>query len=320
MNTPNPNTRLVTVFGGSGFLGRNVVRALAKDGWRIRVAVRRPERANFLMPAGRVGQIQIVKCNVRDEDNVREALKHANAVINLVGIIAQTGRQRFKALHVEAAERVARVAREAGIATLLHVSALGASEDEPSQYFRTCAEGQARVREAHPGAIIVRPSLLFGPDDDFFNKFAWLARMLLVLPLIGGGHTPFQPVFAGDVAAAIAKLIDDPSAAGKDYEFGGPEVLTFKQLLQLILKETHRKRLLIPIPFFIARIQGAILQFLPMKLLTLDQVRMLETDCTVRSSLPGLKELGIMPTAIEAIVPSYLWRFRKTGEFEIAAG
>jgi uncharacterized protein YbjT (DUF2867 family) len=319
MNTPNPNTRLVTVFGGSGFLGRNVVRALAKDGWRIRVAVRRPERANFLMPAGRVGQIQIVKCNVRDDAAVREALKHANSAINLVGIIAQTGRQRFQALHVDAAERVARLAREAGISRLLHVSALGASKDAPSRYFQTCAEGQARVREGFPGAIIVRPSLLFGPDDDFFNKFAWLARMLPVLPLIGGGHTRFQPVFVGDVAQAIARLIDDPAAAGKDYEFGGPEILTFKQLLQLILKETHRKRLLLPIPFFIARIQGAILQFLPMKLLTLDQVRMLETDCSVRSKLPGLKELGIVPTAIEAIVPSYLWRFRKAGEFEIVA-
>ena len=316
--TPLANTRLVTVFGGSGFLGRNVVRQLAKDGWRIRVAVRRPERANFLLPAGRVGQIQLMKANVRNDDDARAALHGAYAAINLVGIIAQTGRQRFQALHVDAAERIAKLSKEAGAARLLHVSALGASESEPSQYFRTCAEGQARVRAAFPQAVIVRPSLLFGPDDDFFNKFAWLARMLPALPLIGGGHTRFQPVFAGDVAAAIAKLLDDPSSAGKDYEFGGPEVLTFKELLQMILKETHRKPLLIPIPFFIARIQGAILQFLPMKLLTLDQVRMLETDCSVRGNLPGLKELGIVPTAIEAIVPSYLWRFRKTGQFEIA--
>jgi len=312
--------RLATVFGGSGFLGRNVVRALAKDGWRIRVAVRHPDRAYFLKPAGRVGQIQIVKCNVRSDEDVREALHGAHAAINLVGIIAQTGRQRFQTLHVDAADRVARLAKEAGIQRLLHVSALGASPNEPSQYFQTCWEGQARVREAFPQAVIVRPSLLFGPDDDFFNKFSWLARMLPALPLIGGGRTRFQPVFVGDVAAAIAKLLDDPSAAGHDYEFGGPEVLTFKQLLQMILKETHRKRLLIPIPFFIARIQGAILQFLPMKLLTLDQVRMLETDCSVRSNLPGLKELGITPTAIEAVVPSYLWRFRKSGQFEIAAG
>jgi NADH dehydrogenase len=319
MNTPIPGTRLVTIFGGSGFLGRNVVRALAKDGWRIRVAVRRPHAAYFLKPAGRVGQIQIVKCNVRDERAVRDALKGAHAAINLVGIIAQTGRQRFQALHVDAAERVARLAAEAGIARLVHVSALGASPNEPSRYFQTCAEGEARVRAEFPQATIVKPSLLFGPDDDFFNKFAALARLLPALPLIGGGRTRFQPVFAGDVAQAIAKVLDDASTAGKAYEFGGPEVLTFKQILELILKEIHRKRLLIPVPFFIARIQGAVLQFLPGKLLTLDQVRMLETDVSLSGAEPGLKELGIVPTAVEAIVPSYLWRFRKTGEFEIVA-
>jgi uncharacterized protein YbjT (DUF2867 family) len=315
-----PGTKLVTVFGGSGFLGRNVVRALAKDGWRIRVAVRRPSHAYFLQPAGVVGQIQIVKCNVRDDDAVREALHGAQAAINLVGIIAQTGKQRFQALHVDAAERIAMLAKKAGVAKLLHVSALGASEDAPSQYFKTCAEGEARVRAAFAGAIVVRPSLLFGPDDDFFNKFGALARLLPALPLIGGGHTRFQPVFAGNVAAAIALLLDDAAAAGKAYEFGGPEVATFKQLLALILKETHRKRWLIPIPYFVARIQGAVLQFLPGKLLTLDQVRMLKTDCTVSGSFPGLKELGIVATAMEAIVPSYLWRFRKAGEFEIAPG
>ena len=318
MNTPIPGTRLITIFGGSGFLGRNVVRQLAKDGWRIRVAVRHPDNAYFLKPGGRVGQIQIMKANVRNEDDVRAALHGTHAAINLVGIIAQTGKQRFKALHVDAAERIARLSRAGGVKRLVHVSALGASEEAPSQYFRTCWEGETRVRAAFPEAISVRPSLLFGPDDDFFNKFAWLARMLPALPLIGGGRTRFQPVFVGDVAAAIAHLLDDASAPGKIYEFGGPEVLTFKQLLELILKETHRKRLLIPIPFFIARIQGAILQFLPMKLLTLDQVRMLETDVSVTGTLPGLKDLGIRPTAIEAIVPAYLWRFRKAGQFEIA--
>lgn len=317
--TPISGTRLVTIFGGSGFLGRNLVRALAKEGWRIRVAVRNPEGGYFLKPAGRVGQIQIMKANVRSDDDVREALKGAHAAVNLVGIIAQTGKQRFQALHVDAAGRVARLAREAGIERLVHVSALGASEDAPSIYFRTTAQGEARVRESFPGATIVRPSLLFGPDDSFFNKFAWLARMLPALPLIGGGRTRFQPVFVGDVTHAIAHILGDVSTTRKIYEFGGPEVLTFKQILQYILKETHRKRLLIPIPFFIARIQGAVLQYLPMKLLTLDQVRMLETDVSVTGTLPGLKELGIVPTALEAIVPSYLWRFRKAGQFEIAA-
>jgi NADH dehydrogenase len=220
---------------------------------------------------------------------------------------------------VDAAERVARLAHEAGIARLVHVSALGASWDAHSRYFQTCAEGEARVRAAFPQATIIRPSVLFGPDDDFFNKFAALARLLPALPLIGGGRTRFQPVFVGDVAQAIAKVLDDASTAGKTYEFGGPEILTFKQILEFVLKETHRKRLLIPVPFFIARIQGAVLQFLPGKLLTLDQARMLETDVSLSGTEPGLKELGIVPTAAEAIVPSYLWRFRQTGEFEIVA-
>lgn len=319
MITPIPGTRLVTIFGGSGFLGRNLVRALAKEGWRIRVAVRHPEGAYFLKPAGRVGQIQIMKANVRNDDDVREALKGVHAAVNLVGIIAQTGKQRFQALHVDAAGRVAKLAKEAGIERLVHVSALGASEDAPSRYFQTTAQGEARVREGFPGATIVRPSLLFGPDDSFFNKFAWLARMLPALPLIGGGRTRFQPVFVGDVTHAIARILDDVSTTGKIYEFGGPEVLSFKQILQYILKETRRKRLLIPIPFFIARIQGTVLQYLPMKLLTLDQVRMLETDVSVTGTLPGLTELGIAPTALEAIVPSYLWRFRKAGQFETPA-
>jgi NADH dehydrogenase len=318
--TPIAGTRLVTVFGGSGFLGRNLVRELAKNGWRIRVAVRHPDSAYFLKPAGRVGQIQIVKCNVRSDADVRAALAHADAAVNLVGIIAQTGRQRFKALHVEAPGRIARLAREVGVARLAHISALGASADAPSQYFRTCWEGEERVRVAYPDAAIIRPSLLFGPDDDFFNKFAWILRLaprFLPIPiLIGGGHTPFQPVYVGDVAAAIVRVLDDPANAGKIFELGGPETVTFKQILQLVLKETRRKRFLVPVPFFVARIQGAILQFLPMKLLTLDQVRMLETDCVVSGKYPGLKELGIAATAIEAIVPAYLWRFRKAGQFE----
>ncbi|MGQ0742633.1 MAG: complex I NDUFA9 subunit family protein [Alphaproteobacteria bacterium] len=316
ITTPISGTRLVTVFGGSGFLGRNLVRELAKDRWRIRVAVRRPNSADFLRPSGRVGQIQIVRCNVRSDDDVRAALAHADATVNLVGILAQSGKQRFMALHAEAAGRIARRCSELGVAHFVHISALGVSEDAASRYMQSKWEGESSVRMANPAAVIVRPSLMFGPDDNFFNRFAWLARLTPVLPLFGGGRTRFQPVFVGDVAQAIVRILDDPNTAGKIFEFGGPEVLTFKEIMQYVLTETKRKRLLVPLPFFIGRLQGAVLQFLPMKLLTLDQIRMLETDTVESGNHPGLKELGITPTAMEAIVPAYLWRFRKAGQFE----
>lgn len=317
MTTPVPGTQLVTVFGGSGFLGRNIVRALAKAGWRIRVAVRRPNAAYFLPPMGQVGQIQMVKCDVREDAAVAEAIAGAQAAVNLVGILAQRGQQRYAAIHIDAAERIARLAKEAKVARLIHVSALGADAKAPARYFKSKAEGEARVRAAFPKATILRPSIVFGPDDNFFNRFAALARFLPVLPLFGGGRTRFQPVFVGDVAEAVVRVLDDAKTAGKTYELGGPEVMTFKQVMQLVLKETGRRRLLLPLPFFFGRIQGAVLQFLPFKLLTLDQVRMLQTDTVVGEGALGLKELGITPTAAEAILPAYLWRFRKAGQFEM---
>src|SRR5262245_55860579 len=209
--TAIPSTRLVTIFGGSGFPGRHIVRALAHEGWRIRVAVRRPNNALFLRPMGRVGQIQLVKSNVRDADAVRSALTGAEAAINLVGILYQTGSQRFDALHVEGAERIARAASAVGVKRLLHVSALGAALKESSRYARTATLGERRVREAFPLATIFRPSVVFGPEDDFFNKFGWMARMSPVLPLIGGGKTRFQPVFVGDVARAASIAVNDPA-------------------------------------------------------------------------------------------------------------
>jgi uncharacterized protein YbjT (DUF2867 family) len=310
---------MVTVFGGSGFLGRHVVRALANEGWRVRVAVRSPNTAHFLKPMGRVGQIQIVKANILDEGAVSRALTHAAAAINLVGILAQSGSQRFDSIHVEGAARIAGAATAHGLALLIHVSALGTGPNVPSRYGRTKAEGEARVREAFPAATIVRSSVLFGAEDDLFNKFAWLARMAPALPLIGGGKTRFQPVFVGDVAQAIVQILADPTRAGEIYELGGPEVVTFKQILELVLKDTHRKRLLIPVPFGIMRLKGALLGLLPNPMLTLDQVRMLETDNVVNEGALGLRDLGISQTAAEAIVPSYLWRFRKAGQFEAAA-
>jgi NADH dehydrogenase len=318
--TAIPSTRLVTVFGGSGFLGRHMVRALANEGWRIRVAVRRPNNALFLRPMGRVGQIQIVKANVQNEETVRAALKGADAAINLVAVLYQSGNQRFESLHVEAAERIARLAAELGVGRLLHVSALGVEGNERSRYARTKALGERRVREAFPRATIFRPSVVFGPEDDFFNKFAWLARLSPMLPLIGGGRTRFQPVFVGDIARATVKVLGDASTAGKTYELGGPETMTLKEVMELALRETRRNRLLLPIPFGLARVKGAVLGLLPRPLLTLDQVRLLESDNVVSDGAATFRDLGIVPEAAGAIIPSYLWRFRKHGEFETATG
>ena len=314
--TAIPSTKLVTVFGGSGFLGRHIVRALANDGWRIRVAVRRPNTAHFLKPMGRVGAIQIVKANIRDEPSVDAAMKGADAAINLVGILFQSGSQRFRELHAAGAERIAKAAAAHKVGRLLHFSALGASADSPALYARSNAEGETLVRAAFPGATIFRPSVVFGPEDDFFNRFAWLARLSPALPLIGGGGMRFQPVYVGDIALAAVRVLNDPASAGKTFELGGPEVMTFKEIMQLVLKETHRKRLLIPVPFALARIKAAVLGLLPNPILTLDQVRLLEQDNVVTEGAPGLRDLGIVPVAAEAILPSYLWRFRKHGEFE----
>jgi NADH dehydrogenase len=315
--TTVPSNKLVTVFGGSGFLGRHIVRALANDGWRIRVGVRKPNSALFLRPAGRVGQIQIVKANVLDENAVYSALDGAEAAINLVGILFERGGQRFEAIHVRAATNIAQAAAKHGTQRLLHVSALGASLSSAASYSRTKAEGEVRVREAHPRATVFRPSIVFGPEDDFFNRFAALARLSPALPLIGGGKTRFQPVYVADVARATVAALRDPATAGNTYELGGPEILSLREVFELVLKVTHRRRLLMPVPFGIARIQAAFLGLLPKPPLTLDQVRMLETDNVVTPGAPGLGQLGITPEGAEAILESYLWRFRKEGEFAI---
>jgi len=317
--TAIPSTKRVTIFGGSGFLGRHIVRALANDGWRIRVATRRPNNANFLTPMGRVGQIQLLKVNVRDEDGVRAALKDADAAINLAGILYQTGRQRFDSIHVEGAARIARLTAELGVPRLLHVSSLGANAETRAKYAKSKAEGERAVREAYPTATIFRPSAVFGPEDDFFNKFAWLARMSPVLPVIGGGGTRLQPVFVGDVAQAAACALREQSTAGETFELGGPEIMTLKEIMELVLKVTHRRRMLLPIPFALARIQGTVLGILPKPLITRDQVRLLESDNVVSEGARGFRDLAITPEAAEAIVPSYLWRFRKHGQFEPVA-
>lgn len=326
-----PSQQLVTVFGGSGFVGRHVVRALVKRGYRVRVAVRRPDLAGFLQPLGMVGQIHAVQANLRYPDSVAAAVKGAAAVVNLVGILQEGGRQSFAGVQANGARAIAQACAAAGIARLVQVSAIGADRASKSLYARSKAEGEAAVLAAVPGAVILRPSIVFGPEDGFFNRFAALARVLPALPLVGGGETRFQPVFVGDVAEAVARGVDGAVAGGRIYELGGPEVKSFRELLAYICEVTDRKRLLVPLPFPLARIQARILELvdtltlglLPdaMKL-TRDQVTLLENDNVVSAAAVAegrsFEGLGIAPVSVEAIVPSYLWRFRKTGQFDTA--
>jgi len=314
---------LVTVFGGSGFIGRHLVRALARRGYRVRVAVRRPDLAGFLMTAGAVGQIHAVQANLRYPDSVAAAVEDAEAVVNLVGLLHESGRNTFDAVHAFGAGAVARAARSAGAEVLVQMSAIGADERSPGAYGRTKAEGERVVRSEFPEAVVTRPSIVFGPDDSFFNRFAGMARISPVLPLIGGGTTQFQPVYVGDVAEAITRIVEGRARPGAVYELGGPEVQTFRQLLDYVLAVTNRRRLLMSLPFGLASLQAKLLQFLPGPPLTPDQVEMLRVDNVVsrhaKEEGRTLEGLGIDPVAIEAVVPSYLWRFRKSGQFEKVA-
>ncbi len=317
-----PSSRLVTVFGGSGFVGRHLVRALAADGWRVRVAVRRPDLAGHLQPQGIVGQIMPVQANLRFPASVARAVEGAQAVVNLVGILHESGRQRFSIVQGEGPGHVAAAAVRAGVDRFVQVSAIGADAGSPAAYARSKAAGEAAVLAALPGAMIMRPSIVFGPEDGFFNRFAAMARLLPALPLIGGGETKFQPVFVGDVASAIARALDGGAKPGATYELGGPEVRSFRELLEYILTVTRRQRLLVPLPFPIARLQGRLLGLLPNPPLTEDQVLMLMTDNVVSAEAKAagrtLEGLGIAATSIEAVVPSYLYRFRKAGQFDRA--
>ncbi|MDD3443980.1 MAG: complex I NDUFA9 subunit family protein [Zavarzinia sp.] len=308
--------RLVTVFGGSGFLGRYVVKRLAKKGWRVRVAVRRPQEAGFLRPMGDVGQIAIVQANVRHTPSVKMAVEGADVVINLVGILSEGGSQSFHMIQAEGAKRVATAAKEAGVARFVQMSAIGADPQSESEYARTKAAGEAAVKAAFPEAAIVRASLIFGPEDKFFNRFANMARYFPALPLIGGGETKFQPVYVGDVADAIVALAEGTVApAGRPFELGGPSVYSFKDLMELILKVTERKVGLIPVPWFVARMQAAAIGWLPGAPITSDQLKLLEKDNVVAEGAPGFEAFGIEPDSVEAIVPPYLVRFRKTGQY-----
>ncbi|MGE0845041.1 MAG: complex I NDUFA9 subunit family protein [Flavobacteriaceae bacterium] len=310
---------LVTVFGGSGFIGRHVVRALARRGYRIRVAVRRPDLAGHLQPLGTVGQIHAIQANVRNAPSVARAVAGADAVVNLVGVLHESGRNGFDAVHAFGAGAVAREAKAAGASRLVQMSAIGADPESPAAYGRSKAEGERRALEAFPGACIVRPSIVFGPEDDFFNRFAAMARMSPVLPLVGGGATRFQPVYVGDVAETVARGVDGALKPAKPYELGGPETASFRELMEIVLAEIGRRRLLVPVPFAAARIMAGVLQFVPGKPLTPDQVRMLQVDNVVSAQAESdgrtLAGLGIEATAMENILPEYLWRFRRAGQF-----
>ena len=316
------NGKLATVFGGSGFVGRYIVWSLAKRGYRVRAAVRRPDLAGHLQPMGVVGQIHAVQANLRFADSVVRAVEGADVVINAVGILAPTGAQSFEAVHAEGARRVAKAAREAGAARLVHISAIGADKSSNAEYARTKAEGEEAVLAEFPSAIILRPSIVFGAEDQFFNRFAALARFSPALPLIGGGRTKFQPVFVGDLGQAAANAAIDTGNTGTIYEIGGPQVISFRDVLELTLRYTGRRRLLLPMPFWLAKLQALATWPLPNTLrpITVDQVRLLKADNVVSEAAKRdgrtLEALGIAkPTAIDAIVPEYLERFKSKGQF-----
>jgi NADH dehydrogenase len=305
--------RVVTVFGASGFLGRHLVKRLVKEGFIIRAAVRDVDAALFLKTMGDVGQVVIVQANIANPASVAAAIEGADAAVNLVGILAERGRRTFQRLHVDGPAYLAAAAARVSLGRLVQVSAIGASAESPSAYARTKAGGEVMAQTAFPEVTVVRPSIVFGPEDKFFNLFAAMARCSPVLPLIGGGMTRFQPVYAGDVAQAICRILADPATRRQTYELGGPKIYTFRQLMELMLAEIRRSRPLVPVPFAIASIKAWFLEKTPWPLLTRDQVKLLKSDNVVSPAALGLDALGITPTPLEAILPTYLARFRPAG-------
>lgn len=312
-------SKLITIFGGSGFVGRQLVQELAKDGHRIRVAVRRPDLAGDVKPLGAVGQIQPIQANVRFPDSVIRAVKGADIVINLIGILSQGGKQRFDVVQTQGAKTVAEAAKIAGVETLVHMSALGANKESKSEYARSKALGEEAVLKEFPKAVIIRPSIIFGLDDGFFNLFGALARLSPVLPLVGG-ETKMQPIYVGDVAQAIAVAANGGVKGGKIYEIGGPEIETMGELMQRVLRESGRSNFVLPLPTPVAKFVGSILQILPNPMLTADQVILLQSDNVVSDEAMkqkrNLSAFGVKPTTMDAVLPTYMWRFRKNGQFE----
>ena len=313
--------KLVTIFGGSGFIGRYVARRMALDGWRVRVAVRRPNDAGFVRTYGNVGQVEPVFCNIRDDESVRAVTRGADAVVNCVGVLVESGKNSFEAVQAEAPGRIARIAAEEGVASLVQLSALGADAGSASDYARTKAAGEEAVLAAFPGAVILRPSVVFGPEDEFFNRFASMATRGPVLPVVGG-DTKFQPVFADDVAAA-AQLGAEGKAPGGIYELGGPDVVTFRKLMEDMLQVIRRKRIVMNVPFGVGKLIGWVFDLiqkvtgglLTNKVLTREQVKNLKSDNVVSDGAKGFADLGITPISMEAVLPDYLWRYRPSGQY-----
>ncbi|MEL6518676.1 MAG: complex I NDUFA9 subunit family protein [Pseudomonadota bacterium] len=314
-------SKLVTIYGGSGFVGRYIARRLAKDGWRIRVAVRNPNEAMFVKPYGAVGQVEPVFCNIRDDDSVRSVMQGADAVVNCVGILARDGANTFDAVQAEGAERVARIAAAEGVERMVHVSAIGADAESDSDYSRSKAEGEAGVLKHMPQAVILRPSVVFGPEDDFFNRFAGMTRMSPFLPIISP-KTKFQPVYVDDVAQAAVAGLEGVAKPGI-YELGGPDVDTFRELMTQMLEVVMRRRIILGLPIWVGRIMGFgfdLLNTVSLGLIkgpvTRDQVRNLARDNVVTGDHPGFADLGITPTSLEAVLPEYLWSFRPQGQYD----
>jgi NADH dehydrogenase len=307
--------RSAVVFGGGGFIGRHLVRRLAKAGAVVRIPSRHPSRLGFLRTAGAVGQIVPEIIDTFDEVELTAAITGADVAINLIGILAEGGRARFDRIHAALPGRIASIAARAGVSRFVHVSALGASPDSSSAYARSKAAGEEAVRAAFPRATIVRPSIVFGPEDQFFNRFAAMASISPALPLIGGGMTRFQPVYVGDVADAIMASLQRGEAAGATYEVGGPGTYSFRELMELLLAQIGFKRLLLPVPWSLARLQARFAELVPGKPLTRDQVELLKTDNVLSGKFPGLPDLGVRPTSVEVILPTYLDRFHKGGRF-----
>ena len=314
-------SKLVTIYGGSGFVGRYIARRMAKEGWRVRVAVRNPNEALFVKPYGAVGQVEPVFCNIRDDASVASVMEGADAVVNCVGVLDEQGKNTFAAVHDEGAERVARIAAGAGVSKLVQISAIGADAESESEYAQTKAAGEEAVRAAFPNAVILRPSIVFGPEDEFFNRFAGMTRFSPVLPVVGAG-TKFQPVYVDDVAKAAEKALTSDVPAGV-YELGGPDVETFGDLMRKMLGVVMRRRLIVNLPFgiagIVASVSGAV-QFLTLGIvkapITKDQVANLKSDNVVSEGAAGFAELGIEPTDMDAVLPEYLWRFRPSGQYD----
>ncbi len=315
-------SKLVTIYGGSGFLGRYIAQRMAQAGWRVRVAVRRPNEAMFVKPYGAVGQVEPVLCNIRDEASVAAAMSGADAVVNCVGILLEVGKNEFGPIQTEGAERIAQLAAAQGIGTLVHISSIGADDQAESEYSKTKAAGEAGVLRHMPHAVILRPSVIFGPEDQFFNKFAAISRFGPVLPVVGP-KTRFQPVYVDDVAQAAAMGVLGLAKPGV-YELGGPDIATFRELMQKLLQVIHRRRALPTMPHFMAWLMAASLD-LDEKLtfglfknviLTRDQLRSLMRDNVVSEGAQGFTDLGITPTSMDAVLPEYLWKFRPTGQYD----